>query len=55
MYGFNESDLAVQFIVRKGYPEKWFIPFPTLRIPPKKKPSACCANCKNAACIASSS
>lgn len=28
MYGVNESDLAVQFIVRKGYPAQWFIPFP---------------------------
>jgi len=28
MYGFNESDLAVQFIVRKGSPAQWFIPFP---------------------------
>lgn len=28
MYGVNESDLAVQFIARKGYPAQWFIPFP---------------------------
>jgi uncharacterized SAM-binding protein YcdF (DUF218 family) len=27
-YGFNESDLAVQFIEREGYPASWFIPFP---------------------------
>jgi uncharacterized SAM-binding protein YcdF (DUF218 family) len=28
VYGMNESDLAVQFIVREGYPAGWFIPFP---------------------------
>lgn len=27
IYGFNESDLAVQFIEREGYPAQWFIPF----------------------------
>jgi uncharacterized SAM-binding protein YcdF (DUF218 family) len=27
VYGFNESDLAVQFIEREGYPAQWFIPF----------------------------
>ncbi len=27
-YGENESDLAVRFIVRQGYPARWFIPFP---------------------------
>jgi len=28
MYGLNESDLAVEFIERKGYPPQWFISFP---------------------------
>jgi uncharacterized SAM-binding protein YcdF (DUF218 family) len=28
VYGINESDLAVQFIEKKGYPDQWFIPFP---------------------------
>ncbi len=28
MYGLNESDLAVQFITREGYPAQWFISFP---------------------------
>jgi uncharacterized SAM-binding protein YcdF (DUF218 family) len=28
VYGVNESDLAVQFIEREGYPAQWFIPFP---------------------------
>ncbi len=28
LYGINESDLAVQFIQREGYPAQWFIPFP---------------------------
>jgi uncharacterized SAM-binding protein YcdF (DUF218 family) len=28
VYGIDESDLAVQFIERKGYPAQWFIPFP---------------------------
>jgi uncharacterized SAM-binding protein YcdF (DUF218 family) len=28
MYGVNESDLALQFIEREGYPPQWFIPFP---------------------------
>ena len=28
VYGINESDLAVQFIEREGYPAQWFIPFP---------------------------
>jgi uncharacterized SAM-binding protein YcdF (DUF218 family) len=28
IYGLNESDLAVQFIERKGYPAQWFISFP---------------------------
>jgi uncharacterized SAM-binding protein YcdF (DUF218 family) len=28
VYGMNESDLAVQFIEREGYPADWFIPFP---------------------------
>jgi uncharacterized SAM-binding protein YcdF (DUF218 family) len=27
-YGQYECDLAIAFAVRKGYPEKWFIPFP---------------------------
>jgi len=27
-YGRNESDLAVEFIEREGYPAQWFIPFP---------------------------
>lgn len=27
-YGFNESDLAVQFIERESYSPQWFIPFP---------------------------
>jgi uncharacterized SAM-binding protein YcdF (DUF218 family) len=27
-YGFHESDLAIQFAVRKGYPAEWFIPLP---------------------------
>jgi uncharacterized SAM-binding protein YcdF (DUF218 family) len=27
-YGKNEADLAVEFIVREGYPPQWFIPFP---------------------------
>lgn len=27
-YGTRESDLAIAFIVREGYPEKWFIPLP---------------------------
>jgi uncharacterized SAM-binding protein YcdF (DUF218 family) len=25
IYGHNESDLAIPFIVKQGYPEKWFI------------------------------
>jgi uncharacterized SAM-binding protein YcdF (DUF218 family) len=28
MYGSHECDLAIAFIVRKGYPPAWFIPFP---------------------------
>lgn len=28
MYGFYESDLAIQFIVRKGYPADWFVAVP---------------------------
>jgi uncharacterized SAM-binding protein YcdF (DUF218 family) len=28
MYGVNESDMAVQFIVREGYPPQWFVSFP---------------------------
>ncbi len=28
IYGVNESDLAVQFIEREGFPAQWFIPFP---------------------------
>jgi uncharacterized SAM-binding protein YcdF (DUF218 family) len=28
IYGLNESDLAVQFIERKGFPAQWFISFP---------------------------
>ena len=28
IYGFNESDLAIQFAVRQGYPAGWFIPLP---------------------------
>ncbi len=28
VYGMNESDLAVQFIEREGYPADWFVPFP---------------------------
>jgi uncharacterized SAM-binding protein YcdF (DUF218 family) len=27
-YGHVESDLAIPFAVRHGYPEDWFIPFP---------------------------
>ncbi len=27
-YGYAESDLAVPFVVKKGYPAEWFIPFP---------------------------
>jgi uncharacterized SAM-binding protein YcdF (DUF218 family) len=27
-YGQHECELAIAFAVRKGYPEKWFIPFP---------------------------
>lgn len=27
MYGEYESDLAIRFIARKGYPAAWFIPF----------------------------
>jgi len=27
-YTFRESDLAIQFAVRQGYPEAWFIPLP---------------------------
>jgi uncharacterized SAM-binding protein YcdF (DUF218 family) len=27
-YGRTESDLAIDFMVRKGYPSQWFIPFP---------------------------
>ena len=28
IYGVHESDLAIAFAVRKGYPAEWFIPFP---------------------------
>jgi len=28
MYGVHESDLAIAFAIRKGYPAEWFIPFP---------------------------
>lgn len=27
IYGFHESDLAIQFAVGKGFPAAWFIPF----------------------------
>ena len=27
-YGLHESDLAIQFAVRRGYPESYFIPLP---------------------------
>jgi uncharacterized SAM-binding protein YcdF (DUF218 family) len=30
IYGRNESDLAIEFIEREGYPPQWFIPFPDL-------------------------
>jgi len=28
MYGFHESDLAIPFAERAGYPESYFLPFP---------------------------
>jgi uncharacterized SAM-binding protein YcdF (DUF218 family) len=28
MYGFSECDLAIDYIVRRGYPRAWFIAFP---------------------------
>ncbi len=27
-YGFSESDLAIAFAVKQGYPGQWFVPFP---------------------------
>jgi uncharacterized SAM-binding protein YcdF (DUF218 family) len=27
-YGKHESDLAIQFVVERGYPREWFIPLP---------------------------
>jgi len=27
-YGFAESDLAIEYAVKRGYPREWFIPFP---------------------------
>jgi uncharacterized SAM-binding protein YcdF (DUF218 family) len=27
-YGVHECDLAIPFIVREGYPQEWFIPYP---------------------------
>ena len=27
-YGVNECDLAIPYVVKQGYPEKWFIHFP---------------------------
>lgn len=28
LYGYHECDLAIPYAVKKGYPEKWFIPLP---------------------------
>ncbi len=28
LYGYHESDLAIPFAVRQGYPAAWFVPFP---------------------------
>lgn len=28
LYGEHESDAAIRFIIRQGYPASWFIPFP---------------------------
>jgi uncharacterized SAM-binding protein YcdF (DUF218 family) len=36
-YGLYESDLAIQFAVRKGYPANWFIPLPNSALSTKEE------------------
>jgi uncharacterized SAM-binding protein YcdF (DUF218 family) len=40
IYGFNESELAIQFAVRKGYPAAWFIPLPHQALSTKDETTA---------------
>jgi uncharacterized SAM-binding protein YcdF (DUF218 family) len=40
MYGVYESDLAIPYIVRKGYAAEWFIPFPNAALSTREEAEA---------------
>ena len=53
MYGNYESDLAIPYIVRKGYPAaSGSSPFPTRLSPRGKRPLPCFPSCAAATCAA---
>ena len=40
MYGTHESDLAIAYIARKGYPAVWFIPLPNEALSTREEAAA---------------